>query len=185
MQAYEFKLPEHLEYKPDEGKLLFKGQRMVFMSADSIMMFIKEIIDLGGFNMARILIRRFAEEDGRRLCRTIKDKLKPENDWDWAAYGDIMYSWQGFTKVALDSLEVDRDPPKLNCTGRYTNSFFPKKYVEFFGKSQEPVCILQVGWPSGYASEWYGNKRVVTKEITCIARGDDACAFEMKFEEDW
>ena len=87
MKVSEFKFDEHLLYKPEQGRILFKDQRMVMMSADSFGTLLKEIIDIGGVNMARVFMRRFGETAGRNDARTIKNTLSPDTDIDWLALG--------------------------------------------------------------------------------------------------
>jgi hypothetical protein len=187
MQAHEFKLPEHLDRKAEKGKILFKGERMVMMSADSYASFLRQIIDLGGVNMAKILIRRFGEEDGKRQMRVAREKKIMDTDWDAFVFAPISAGWEGLVAAQVTEFELSKDEPqKCKIKGTWKNSFIPKKFVEFFGKSRDPICWVLAGYASGSGTEWFENKRrVVCKEISCIAQGNEFCEFDIRFEEDW
>jgi hypothetical protein len=92
MKGHEFKLTDYLAFKPEEGKIQFRDQRMVLMSADSFGCFLKEIIDLGGMNLARVLIRRFGEEDGKHNAKVMKKKFQFDSEMDTFIAGTSLAS---------------------------------------------------------------------------------------------
>jgi len=179
MKAPDFKFNELLVYKPDLGTILFKKQRMVMMSADSFGDLLKEIIDIGGVNMARVFMRRFGETAGRDDARTIKETLSPDTDVDWLALGPMIHSWEGIVRAVPEVIDIDRTSGTFFMKGTWENSFFAEQYVKHYGKSKDPVCWLLTGYATGYASEFFGKKLVAT-EVTCKGKGDDLCRFEIK-----
>jgi predicted hydrocarbon binding protein len=182
MKVTEFKFNEHLSFKPEQGRIFFNDQRMVMMSADSFGDLLKEIIDIGGLNMARVFMRRFGETAGRNDARTIKDTLSPDTDIDWLAFGPAIHSWEGIVKAVPEVIDIDRNTGKFYMKGVWEGSFFAEQYIRHFGKAKYSVCWLLTGYASGYASEFFG-KRLVAAEPTCVGKGDDLCRFEIMPEE--
>ncbi len=182
MNVGTFRFDEHLSYEPERGRILFKDERMVMMSADSFGTLLKEIIEIDGIGMARIFMRRFGETAGVNDARTIKEKLSPDTDVDWLAFGPIIHSWEGMVRAVPEVIEVDRASGTFHMKGRWEHSFFAEQYLKNFGKSRDPVCWLLTGYATGYASEFFG-KRLVARETACVARGDDVCRFEIVTEE--
>ena len=182
MKASEFRFDEHLVYKPEFGTILFKDQRMVMMSADSFGDLLKEIIDIGGVNMARVFMRRFGETAGRNDARTIKEDLKPDTDMDWLALGPTIHAWEGIVKSVPEKVEFDPATRNLVMKVKWEDSFFAEQYVRHYGKSKDPVCWLLTGYATGYASELTG-KKINCRETACKGKGDDACVMELSPEE--
>jgi purine catabolism regulator len=182
MKVSEFKLSEELQFKPEKGRVLFRDQRMVIMSADSFGTLLKEIVDIGGVNMARVFMRRFGETAGRDDARTIKETLAPDTDMDWLALGPAIHSWEGIVRAVPEQIELDRAAGKFYMKGLWGDSFFAEQYLKHFKKSNDPVCWLLTGYATGYASEFFGMK-LVARETTCKGKGDDICRFEISPEE--
>ncbi|MBN2225134.1 MAG: XylR N-terminal domain-containing protein [Deltaproteobacteria bacterium] len=178
MKVSEFRFDEHLAFKPEQGRILFKDQRMVMMSADSFGTLLKEIIDIGGVNMARVFMRRFGETAGRNDARTIKNTLSPDTDIDWLALGPMIHSWEGIVRAVPEEINIDRDTGKFYMKGTWEDSFFAEQYLKHYGKSKDPVCWLLTGYATGYTSEFFG-KKLIAKEPTCKGKGDDLCRFEI------
>jgi predicted hydrocarbon binding protein len=182
MKVSEFKFDEYLSFNPEHGRILFKDQRMVMMSADSFGDLLKEIIDIGGLNMARVFMRRFGETAGRNDARTIKNTLSPDTDIDWLALGPMIHSWEGIVRAVPETIDIDRASGKFYMTGIWEDSFFAEQYLKHYPKSKDSVCWLLTGYATGYASEFFGKKLLAT-EPTCRGKGDDMCRFEIRPEK--
>ena len=181
MKVDEFKFDEYLTFDPQKGEVIFKGQRMVIMSADSFGDLLKVMVDIGGVNLTRVFMRIFGETAGKNDARTIKDNLNPDTDMDWLALGPTIHTWEGIVKAVPEVIDIDRDSGKFYMKGTWENSFFAEQYTKHFGKSKDPICWLLTGYATGYASEFFG-KKLVAKEPTCQAKGDKACSFEIQPE---
>jgi predicted hydrocarbon binding protein len=182
MKVGDFKFDEHLVFVPDKGQILFKDERMVMMSADSFGDLLKEIIDIGGVNMARVFMRRFGEAAGKNDARTIKDTLSPDTDLDWLALGPVIHTWEGIVRAVPEVIDIDRATGKFYMKGTWENSFVAEQYLKHFGKAKNTVCWLLTGYATGYSSEFFG-KKLVAHETACKGKGDAFCRFEIKPEE--
>ena len=173
MKVSEFKFDEHLVFKPGGGRILFKDERMVMMSADSFGTLLKEIIDIGGINMARVFMRRFGETAGKNDARTIKERLSPDTDIDWLALGPAIHSWEGIVRAVPEVSISTRASGKFYMKGTWEDSFFAEQYLKHYGKSKDPVCWLSPAMPpatrpsSSERNSWQRNPPAREREMTC------------------
>jgi PucR family transcriptional regulator, purine catabolism regulatory protein len=72
----------------------------------------------------------------------------------------------------------------ISGKGKWIHSFEAYEHLKHHGKSDSPVCHTLTGYASGYMST-ICKKSVIVKEISCIAKGDPECCFEMKLQVDW
>jgi PucR family transcriptional regulator, purine catabolism regulatory protein len=72
----------------------------------------------------------------------------------------------------------------ISGKGKWMNSFEAQEHLKHHGKSDMPVCHILTGYASGYMST-ICKKSLIVKEISCVAKGDPECCFEMKLQEDW
>ncbi len=68
--------------------------------------------------------------------------------------------------------------------GKWIDSFEANEHMKHHGISNTSACHTLTGYASGYMST-ICRKNIIVKEITCIAKGDTECSFEMKLQEDW
>ncbi|MCM3689821.1 V4R domain-containing protein [Neobacillus niacini] len=72
----------------------------------------------------------------------------------------------------------------ISGKGKWIHSFEASEHLKHHGKSDSPQCHTLTGYASGYMST-ICKKSVIVKEISCMAKGDPECCFEMKLKEDW
>jgi purine catabolism regulator len=182
MKAADFKLDGMLKFEPEKGQLWFQSQRMVMMSAESFGDLLKEIIDIGGVNMARVFMRRFGETAGKNDAKTIKAELKPDSDAEWVALGPAIHAWEGIVKSVPEKVDFNPEGKALYMKVKWENSFFAEQYLRHYGKAKDPVCWLLTGYATGYATELVGRK-MICKESACKGKGDAACVMEITPDE--
>ncbi|MCD2137552.1 V4R domain-containing protein [Salinicoccus halitifaciens] len=68
--------------------------------------------------------------------------------------------------------------------GVWYDSFEVKMQLESFGLSDECSCYILSGFASGMMTMLCGEE-IFVKEVTCCARGDAQCAFEVQTREHW
>ncbi len=80
---------------------------------------------------------------------------------------------------------TDSDEIKsIRGKGKWIDSFEAHEHLKHHGQSDTPVCHTLTGYASGYMST-ICQKEIFVKEISCIAKGDPECCFEMRLKEDW
>jgi predicted hydrocarbon binding protein len=178
MKVGEFKFDELLSFDPHYGQLLFRGEDLGKMSAESFGDLLNEMIEIGGPNMARVLMGQIGRTAGRNDARTIRETLPGRTDLDWLAFGPAIRTWEGIVEGVAEAIEIDRMSGRFYIKGIWKNSFFAEQYVRLFGRSKNPVCWFLNGYATGYASEFFG-ARLVAHELSCKGKGDDACRFEI------
>ena len=72
----------------------------------------------------------------------------------------------------------------IHGKGKWIDSFEANEHKKHHGISNTPACHTLTGYASGYMST-ICKKNIIVKEITCIAKGDAECSFEMRLQEAW
>ena len=178
MKIGEFKFDELLSFDPHWGQILFKGEDIRTMSAESFGDLLNETINIAGPNMARVLMKHIGRTAGKSDAYAIRETRRIGTDLDWLAFTPAIRTWEGIVEGVPETLDIDRKSGRFYIKGIWKNSFFAEQYVRHFGKSKDPVCWLLDGYATGYASEFFG-AHLVARELTCRGRGDDACRFEI------
>ena len=72
----------------------------------------------------------------------------------------------------------------IHANGKWIDSVEAYEHLKHFGKSDTPECLTLTGYATGYMTA-ICQKPVFAKEISCIAKGDPECCFEVRLQEDW
>lgn len=80
--------------------------------------------------------------------------------------------------------KTEEGPQFFNSTGIWHDSFEVDEHLKHFGKSDYTVCQIISGFMSG-ASSIIFEEEIFVKEITCKAKGDNECAFEINTKKYW
>ncbi|MCL6577252.1 V4R domain-containing protein [Kyrpidia sp.] len=72
----------------------------------------------------------------------------------------------------------------INAKGKWIDSFEAKLHLEHHGAADECSCYVLSGYASGYMSAVLQTD-IFVKEITCQAKGDAECSFEVNTREYW
>ena len=92
--------------------------------------------------------------------------------------GDIQSDWRLIEMTDSDEIK------SIRGKGKWIDSFEAHEHLKHHGQSDTPVCHTLTGYASGYMST-ICQKEIFVKEISCIAKGDPECCFEMRLKEDW
>ena len=184
MKASEINLKENLKFDPENGVVTFGSQRMVIFSAHAIGRLMSKLMDVGGVELAQVMMRIFGEAAGRDDAKLLKVEFSPDTDLDWLAMGPTLHTWEGIVKAVPTALEFDRDSGQFFMQGNWLNSFIAEQYVKLYGPTTFPVCWMLVGYATGYGSEFFGTP-LVCRETMCVAKGDPHCQFTIKPPDDW
>ena len=72
----------------------------------------------------------------------------------------------------------------MYAKGIWVNSYEVEETPETFQSKYSCICHTLAGYSSGYTS-YLTKKEVYIVEMTCRAKGDEHCAFEMRMLEHW
>ena len=88
-------------------------------------------------------------------------------------------------KLYGSSLSIENGEYKVRSTkGKWMDSFEASLHLEHHGIADECSCHTLSGYASGYMSTIY-NQEIFVKELTCRAKGDSDCTFEINTRENW
>lgn len=105
-------------------------------------------------------------------------------DLDWIQAGPRLHGESRMAAVQTDLLRIDRQRVEFRMEGRWEGSYEAREHLRHFGPAQDPVCWTLVGYAGGFATAVMG-RRVLFREMACVARGDDSCRFVGMPESDW
>ena len=88
-------------------------------------------------------------------------------------------------KLYGSSLSFENGEYKVRSTkGTWINSFEASLHLEHHGIADECSCHTLSGYASGYMSTIY-NQEIFVKELSCRAKGDTDCTFEINTRKNW
>ena len=184
MKAKDLKLEELVRFKPEEGKIEFKGGRMVMLDTDTMGALRDVLLEGFGEDIGRAIFTRFGYKSGHDDVMKLKKLYDWDNETEWITSGPMMHMLEGIVLAGCDKIEFDRDKNYFDMCGPWRNSYEAGVHLKLFGKSKEPVCWTLVGYCSGYATGFFG-KELIGVEEKCVGKGDDVCYYHIKTMEQW
>ncbi len=177
--------------KGNSGKLLEPnyiedGNKKILTTAGAFGLLRKGIIGNLGFKRAKGFLLRYgwslgvSDAEEAMLTSTSIDYLIKQASVLHLGTGQIgdIQSERFIELVDSDTIKT------ISGKGKWIHSFEAYEHLRHHGKSATPACHTLTGYASGYMST-ICKKSVIVKEISCIAKGDPECCFEMKLQEDW
>ncbi|MES2262558.1 MAG: sigma 54-interacting transcriptional regulator [Pseudomonadota bacterium] len=177
-------LAERLHFNPSEGRIWLDDRRMILMHAEVFGGLRQKMIDAMGFDQARGILTRSGYMAGSRdaeLAWKVRGKRMQEQV---LAAGPQLHALEGLVKIEPIRNEID------SATGHCYSEFIWKHscegevHVASYGISSESACWMAVGYSSGYMSAIMG-KRVLAREVECVALGDPHCRVIARPLEEW
>jgi len=171
---------------PTVGTIEIFGERYVLLRAASLSV---EFFDLvRGFygagreaeadDFARNILYDLAHTVGRSDARNFHVKMGLDDPIARLSAGPVHFAHAGwaFVDISPNSNPVQGDDYVLHYDHPY--SFESDTWLRSGRRSTYPVCIMNAGYSSGWCSESFGQP-LVSAEVRCRGRGDDACRFVM------
>jgi len=160
------------------GAHLIAGERYVMYRAESMSVSVREELEkLLGSGMDTALYK-LGKAIGTADCKYIADRLKDVSPDQLLAMCTISLALNGFahSTVREESNPVPDDSFLLfyEHPHSYEAESFKRKGVA----TSKTVCWLLAGYSAGWCSEAMGIQ-LDSREVSCIARGDDKCVFVM------
>jgi two-component system sensor kinase FixL len=138
----------------------------------------KEAGEQEAINVARSFLFDIAHTIGKMDARSFHEKMNLRDPIEKLSAGPIHFAFTGWAFV--DIFPQSKPTPDENYFLLYDHpfSFESHAWLQAGKKSDFPVCVMNAGYSSGWCEESFGVPLLAT-EITCKARGDDACRFIM------
>ena len=184
MRAHDIDLSALLEFKPESGKLLLRGRRMLLLSQRSLGVLSELVAEHLGEDYVRALFARFGYRCGQDDYAAIAEAGDWDTDADRLSSGPVTHMWEGLVHVEPTLVDYDRATGHFHMTGIWRNSYEAENYRQSRGVSEEPVCASLTGYASGWASAFFG-RPLLAIETMCEGCGDPYCAFDIRPYEAW
>ncbi|MCA9590124.1 MAG: XylR N-terminal domain-containing protein [Myxococcales bacterium] len=168
-----------VELRPEHGDIRVSGTRYVLVGSDTFSSELhEELRKAFGDAGARQIRYRIARALGRRDAQIIHSKLGVTDPTLKLALGPVHFAHVGWSFVEI--LEDSAPGPDENCFIHYLHpySFESADWVESGRKAEQPVCVMNAGYSSGWVQESFGVE-LKGEELSCRAMGAEHCRFIM------
>ncbi len=181
MRDFDFR--ELLEFKPEEGTITLKDNRMVLFHVIALDFMKDELIRSLGGDLARGVLTRLGYRCGYHDAMMVASTYGKEIRF--IGLGAIMQKWRGIGKVSFEEEQIFcLETGDYRLKGRWENSPEAEYYIDRYGKSKHPVCWISAGYASGFVSGFTGLD-IICIESKCMGQGDPYCGWEMRAVKNW
>tara|TARA_R110000822_G_scaffold125234_12_gene259851 strand:+ start:47 stop:1573 length:1527 start_codon:yes stop_codon:yes gene_type:complete len=143
-----------------------------------------EIVVQLGLVSARRLFWEIGFAEGAR-CAVEAKHLRPGSSFlDAFAVGPQAHAVTGFGWTEIETLDTDTENGHFDGRFLVHDSIEAGIHLATDGISTDPVCWLQTGFASGFASTFAGQP-IIMREIECKGMGHRACLLHGKPEAEW
>lgn len=173
-----------LHFNLEKGEIRFKDRRMVLSSADAWGTLRKDLIAALGLERAKSFLIRYGWNCGKNDAHNLKGMFEWDNEEELLLAGLRMHNISGNVKPRFIEKDISREKGNFYFVGEWINSYEAEQHLLHFPQHHEPVCYILMGYAGGYSTEYLG-KKVIVKEIECVAAGGESCKFVGKTIEAW
>jgi DNA-binding NtrC family response regulator/predicted hydrocarbon binding protein len=177
-------LAEQVRFTPDTGRIWVRDQRGVLLTASVYGALRRELIDRLGPAVARELLSRIGYAEGGRDAEAAR-RLRPDVSYfDAFAVGPQVHALAGFGWSQVVRLHAEPESGAFAGEFLVHDSLEASVHVDAYGTSPEPVCWMQSGYASGFASAFAG-RPILMREVECRGMGHEACRLIGKPLDEW
>ncbi len=177
-------LRNSVRFDAGTGCIWLEQQRVMLLHTTAFGALRDELFESLGTENAKGVLFRMGIKSGEADAHFAR-RLRPEaSDEDTFAVGPQLHALEGAVHVSQVQLEIDVESGHYLGEFIWRNSFEAEQHLASQGLSEEPVCWQQIGYASGYTSEFM-KAPIVYKEIECVGKGDDQCRILGKPLKDW
>jgi two-component system, NtrC family, response regulator HydG len=167
-------LMARLHFSTNDGRIWLDEHRMLLVHAKALGTMRREMIEILGMDVARRLLTRMGYQSGTydaQMARKVRPKTSLK---DMFTVGPQMHCLEG---IGLsEPVRLDFDVEKGEHYGEFlwTHQVEDEEHVRHFPIGTEPSCWMQIGYASGYATEFMG-RQILYREVECQSMGQPAC----------
>lgn len=177
-------LKERIRFSPDTGHIWLGEQRMLLLHSEALGSMRRELIETLGVDRAKGIIMRTGYKAGVEDAKLAR-KLRPNaSEKDQFLVGPQLHQLEGIVRVTTTQFELDIQAKKFYMELGWENSYESEVHQKAFGLSEDPVCWMEVGYASGYSSEFTG-QAILFVEQACRSCGHDHCVIIGKPLDEW
>ena len=177
-------LMARLRFSTSDGRIWMDEQRMLLIHAKALGSLRREMIESLGMDVARRLFTRMGYQAGTydaQMARKVRSKTSLK---DMFVVGPQMHCLEGIGLSEPVRLEFDVEKGKHYGEFLWTHQVEDEEHARHFPIGTEPSCWMQVGYASGYSTEFMG-RQILYREVECQSMGQAACRIVGKPVEAW
>ena len=167
-------LAECIFFSPGDGRVWLNDQRMLLFQSSALGRLRNELIDQLGMEKARAVFTRVGYAQGVRDGQLIRNRWPDEDMTHYLAAGPRIHTLEGFVKAETVRFEYDVERGYYYGEFLWHESSEADEHLASHGISNQPVCWLQIAYPTGYTS-WLFGKLILFREVECRAMGAPHC----------
>lgn len=167
-------LAECIFFSPGDGRVWLNDQRMLLFQSAALGRLRDELIDQLGMEKARSVFTRVGYAQGVRDGQLIRSRWPDEDMTHYLAAGPRIHTLEGFVKAETVRFEYDVERGYYYGEFLWHESSEADEHLAAHGISNQPVCWLQIAYPTGYVS-WLFGKLILFREVECRAMGAPHC----------
>ena len=177
-------LMARLRFSTSDGCIWLDEQRMLLVHAKAMGSLRREMIESLGMDVARGLFTRMGYQAGTYDAQMAR-KVRPDTSLkNMFVVGPQMHCLEGIGLSAPVRLEFDVAQGKHYGEFLWTYQVEDEEHIRHFPIGTEPSCWMQVGYASGFSTEFMG-RQILYREVECQAMGQPACRIVGKPVETW
>lgn len=185
-QDYVKKYFEELKMDPEEGTITIGEDRYIILRASSpsvhFLEFVRNMYPALEPEEAREASSRvqydFARAIGRADARHFHEATNVEEAIEKLSTGPIHFAYTGWAKVIIHPDSKPSVSEDFYLHYEHLNTFEADSWLALRGGADFCTCFWSAGYSAGWCTESFGVD-LDAREVTCRARGDDACLFIM------
>jgi two-component system, NtrC family, response regulator HydG len=163
-----------LRFSTSDGTIWLENHRMLLVHARALGSLRRELIDTLGTEIARGLLTRMGYQAGIFDAQMAKRVRATATLKDMFVVGPQMHCLEGIGLSEPIRLEVDVETGQHYGEFLWTHQVEDEEHIRHFALGNEPSCWMQVGYASGYSTEFMG-RQILYREVECQSMGQDAC----------
>ncbi len=177
-------LIECLRFSPGEGRIWFDNQPVALIRTSALSSLHHELVDILGQREAGYFLAQLGFASGSRDAQLAR-KLDAGDDLpSQIEIGHRLRAIRGIVSMRPVRQEADLAAGHFYAEAVFSGDFEADTRLANDGISHSPVCWMQVGFASGFASTLLG-RPVIYKEVECRASGSRHCRIMGKLLEEW
>ena len=163
-----------LRFSTSDGRIWLEEQRMLLVHARALGALRRELIENLGSDVARGLLTRMGYQAGIIDAQMARRVRASHSVQEMFAVGPQMHCLEGVGLSEPIRLEFDVEKGEHYGEFLWTHQVEDEEHVRHFPVGTEPSCWMQVGYASGYSTEFMG-RQILYREVECQSTGQTAC----------
>ncbi len=173
-----------LRFSTSDGRIWLDDQRMLLVHAKAMGSLRRDLIEALGTEMARGFMTRMGYHAGvhdAQMARKVRSNTSLK---DMFVVGPQMHCLEGIGLSEAVQLEFDVERGSHYGEFLWSSPIEDEEHMRHFAIGTEPACWMQVGYASGFSTEFMG-RPVLYREVECQSMGQSACRIVGKTVEEW